>query len=91
MTSASSRNGPAPSDSRPGRCRSGSRSELIGVDALALWLGVEVAFVRRLVAERRIPFLKIGKYVRFDSDEVALWIDDQRVAMSRPRQRPSRY
>jgi excisionase family DNA binding protein len=52
---------------------------------------VEVVFVRRLVAERRIPFLKIGKYVRFDSDEVALWIDAQRVAVHRARPRQGRY
>ena len=39
---------------------------LIDCDRLALWLGVEVGFVRRLVAERRIPFIKVGKFVRFD-------------------------
>jgi len=56
-----------------------NRTELIDVEALATWLGVEIVFVRRLVAERRIPFLKIGKFVRFDPPEVARWIDDQRV------------
>jgi excisionase family DNA binding protein len=56
-----------------------NRTELIDVEALAAWLGVEIVFVRRLVAERRIPFLKIGKFVRFDPPEVARWIDDQRV------------
>ena len=56
-----------------------TRTGLIDVEALAAWLGVEIVFVRRLVAERRIPFLKIGKFVRFDPPEVARWIDDQRV------------
>ena len=55
------------------------RTELIDIEALAAWLGVEIVFVRRLVAERRISFLKIGKFVRFDPPEVARWIDDQRV------------
>jgi excisionase family DNA binding protein len=54
---------------------------------VAEWLGVEVVFVRRLVAERRIPFLKIGKFVRFDPAEVSAWIDGQRV---KPVQRNSR-
>jgi excisionase family DNA binding protein len=58
---------------------------LIGVEDLAAWLGVDVVFVRRLVAERRIPFLKIGKYVRFDPDEVAEWINRQRVDASQQR------
>jgi excisionase family DNA binding protein len=52
---------------------------LLGLDAVAEWLGVEVVFVRRLVAERRIPFVKIGKFVRFDPAEVSAWIDGQRV------------
>ena len=62
---------------------------LIDIEALASWLGVEVVFVRRLVAERRIPFLKIGKFVRFDPDEVAMWIDDQRIAAIRAGSRRS--
>ncbi|MGA2307338.1 MAG: helix-turn-helix domain-containing protein [Acidimicrobiales bacterium] len=58
---------------------------LIDSEALAAWLGVEIVFVRRLVAERRIPFLKIGKFVRFDPLEVAGWIDDQRVGIYKER------
>jgi excisionase family DNA binding protein len=58
-----------------------ARTELIGIETLASWLGVEIVFVRRLVAERRVPFLKIGKFVRFDPDEVATWIDEQRVGV----------
>jgi excisionase family DNA binding protein len=61
------------------------RTELIDIEALATWLGVEIVFVRRLVAERRIPFLKIGKFVRFDPFEVAGWIDDQRVGIYKER------
>ncbi len=62
------------------------QAPLLGVDEMASWLGVEVGFIRRLIAERRIPFVKIGKYVRFDPEEVALWIDGQRVD---PEQRQS--
>jgi hypothetical protein len=46
---------------------------------------VETVFVRRLVAERRVPFLKIGKFVRFDPKEVATWIDNQRVGVYEER------
>ena len=42
-------------------------------------MGIDVVFVRRLVAERRIPFVKIGRLVRFDPEEIAAWIDGQRV------------
>ena len=53
---------------------------LIDTATVAARLGVTERFVRRLVDERRIPFLKIGKFVRFDPDEIAEWIDEQRVA-----------
>jgi excisionase family DNA binding protein len=47
-------------------------------------LGVTPRFVRRLVAERRIPFFKIGKFVRFDPRELHMWIDGRRVDAKRP-------
>jgi excisionase family DNA binding protein len=58
----------------------GEHRPLLDVEGLAEWLGVEVVFVRRLVSERRVPFVKIGKYVRFEPDKVAAWIGGQRVA-----------
>lgn len=52
---------------------------LIGIEALAERLGVSERFVRRLVAERRVPYLKIGKYVRFDPAEIEQWVAACRV------------
>lgn len=57
----------------------GGAPALIDVEGLAHLLQVDVAFVRRLVSERRIPYLKVGKYVRFDLAEVAAWLDERRV------------
>jgi hypothetical protein len=37
-----------------------------------------VRHVRRLVAERRIPYLKWGHLVRFDPVEIAAWLDAAR-------------
>jgi excisionase family DNA binding protein len=51
----------------------------LDIEQLAIWLGVDVRFLRRLVAKRRIPFVKLGKFVRFDPEEIAKWIDGQRV------------
>lgn len=52
---------------------------LMDIETLAVSLGVGVRHVRRLVAEQRIPHLKVGHYVRFDPVEVARWIDQRRV------------
>ena len=35
--------------------------------------------VRRLVAERRIPYVKVGRFVRFDPADVADWIIAARI------------
>lgn len=53
--------------------------ELLTVAELALVLKVEVRFVRRLVAERRIRFTKVGKYVRFYRGDVAQFVAAGRV------------
>lgn len=55
-------------------------ASLLSIEQLADWLGVTDRFIRRLVAERRIPFLKIGKFIRFDPAEIEPWLDSQRVA-----------
>jgi excisionase family DNA binding protein len=47
---------------------------LLDVAGLADHLGVSERFVRRLVDQRRIPFHKIGKFVRFRPDEVSVWV-----------------
>ena len=41
----------------------------------AEWLNVPERMVRRLVAERRIPFVKVGRYVRFRPEDVEGWRD----------------
>lgn len=58
---------------------------LLDVDGVAEVLGVSTRYVRRLVAERRIPYIKWGRYLRFDPGELAAWIDESRVATYDPR------
>ena len=45
--------------------------QLLTMDALAKHLGVTHRHVRRLVDEKRVPYLKVGRLVRFDPAEVA--------------------
>jgi len=57
---------------------------LIDLTTLARWLGVEPRHIRRLVAERRIPFIKWGHLLRFDPVEIRAWIDGYRRRPGRP-------
>ena len=61
-----------------------SRAPLLDIGGVADWLGTSHRHVRRLVAERRIPHLKVGHFVRFDSDEIVKWIDAQPVGSANP-------
>ncbi len=56
---------------------------LLDIVSVAGHLGVEVRHVRRLVAERRIPFLKWGHLLRFDPEEISAWLDRTRVPTQR--------
>lgn len=52
--------------------------QLLSIDQLAQRLGITVRHVRRLVAERRVPYYKVGRLVRFDPDEIGEWLRDRR-------------
>jgi excisionase family DNA binding protein len=51
---------------------------LLTIDQLAECLGITVRHVRRLVAERRVPYVKVGRLVRFDPDSIKEWLDRAR-------------
>jgi excisionase family DNA binding protein len=52
---------------------------LVDIHAVAGHLGVSVRHIRRLIDERRIPFVKVGNLVRFDVDVIAGWVDAHRT------------
>lgn len=51
---------------------------LMSIAEVADALGVDVRHVRRLVHERRIPFIKWGHLLRFDPNDISAWIDAYR-------------
>ena len=55
------------------------KAALISVEQLADELGVSVRYVRRIIAERRIPYVKVGHLIRFERDEVDRWVEANRV------------
>lgn len=60
-----------------------SRGPLTDIAGVADRLGVTVRHVRRLVAERRIPFVKWGHLIRFDPAEIEAWVDAARRPSAR--------
>jgi excisionase family DNA binding protein len=52
---------------------------LLTVEEAAERLSTSTRFVRRLVAERRIAYVKVGRHVRLDPGEVEAFIVASRV------------
>jgi excisionase family DNA binding protein len=61
---------------------------LLTVDQAAERLGTSPRFIRRLVAERRIAFAKLGKHVRIDSADLDAFVAAGRVAPAVPASVP---
>lgn len=63
---------------------------LVDIKTLAAILGVGERYIRRLVQERRVPFIKLGHYIRFDLREIWPWLDGFRRPQLRPARLPGR-
>lgn len=63
---------------QPSRSTTSELPHLLTITEVAEALGVNVRHIRRLVYERRIPFIKWGHLVRFDADEISRWLDHHR-------------
>jgi excisionase family DNA binding protein len=65
-------------------------SQLYTVEEAAQGLNTTIRFVRRLVAERRIAFTKVGRHVRIESDVLEAFIAAGRVEPSSGLPHPRR-
>ncbi len=54
-------------------------SELLTVPQAAILMGMSERYVRRLVAERRIPFHRLGRSVRIATSDVVMHVESGRV------------
>lgn len=68
----------------------GGAGRLLSVGEAAEAMGTPERFVRRLIAERRIAFHKIGKYVRIAEGDVAAFVQAGRVEPVRVQWRGGR-
>ena len=59
-----------PDNDRPDEASRAQRAELLDADATARLLGVRPSWLLKRARERQIPHVRVGKYVRFDPDDV---------------------
>ena len=58
---------------------------LIGIEQVAAYLNLSVHTLYRMVSERRIPHVKLGRALKFDLKEVDTWISKHTVKPRRSR------
>jgi excisionase family DNA binding protein len=57
----------------------GRRERPLSVSEAAVYLNVNVRYVRRLVAERRVTYLKVGRLLRFRVRDLEAYLESCRV------------
>lgn len=55
------------------------KRHLVDVDAAAEYCGTTARHVRHLIAQRKIPYFKVGALIRFDTVELDHWLDSNKV------------
>jgi excisionase family DNA binding protein len=60
---------------------------LCTVEQAAERLNTTPRFIRRLIAERRIAFVRLGRHVRIEEDDLEAFISGGRVEPTQPRPR----
>ncbi len=53
----------------------GAAGPWLDVAGAAAHLGVSIAFIRRLVLEKRVRYYKVGKFVRFRPDDLDAFVE----------------
>lgn len=56
---------------------------LLSIDQVSQYLDLSVHTVYRMVSQRRIPFVKIGRLTKFDRGDIDKWISSHSVKVRR--------
>jgi excisionase family DNA binding protein len=73
---------------KAGTMPTNSVPQLLTIEQLAEQLTTSIRHIRRLIAERRVPYVKVGGLIRFDPAEITTWLDASRRPLEQA-ERPS--
>ena len=57
-------------------------NKLLSPQELSAALNISIETVYAWTSQKRIPYIKMGRLVRFNADEVNKWLERQRVQVS---------
>lgn len=56
-----------------------TNKNMLNVHEMSKELNLSESGLYQMISQRRIPFLKIGRSVRFDSEEIRKWLEEKKV------------
>ena len=55
------------------------RRKLIGVKELSEYFGIRVNTIYMWTYQKKLPYFKIGKLVKFDQEEIDAWLKEKKI------------
>ena len=52
---------------------------MLNIHELAKELNLSESGIYQMVGQRRIPFVKIGRAIRFDLEDIEKWIEEKKI------------
>jgi len=52
---------------------------LIGIETVSKQLGISVNTVYAWICQKRIPYVKIGRLVKFDQRDIDAWVESRKI------------
>ena len=59
------------------------QTKLLNINELAEYLGIKISTVYSWVNQRKIPYIKVGRLVKFDRVDIDKWLAEQKVPESK--------
>lgn len=53
--------------------------QILTLRELCELMNVKPSWLKSMVFRKKIPFIKLGKHIRFEKDEVQKWIEEKKV------------
>ena len=54
---------------------------LMSVQELSNYLNVDISWIYERTSKKTMPFIKVGKYVRFSKEQIDQWLESQTVSV----------
>jgi excisionase family DNA binding protein len=56
-----------------------TEQRLVGLQEIAVYLNIKPSTIYAWVNQKRLPYIKIGRLVKFDLQDIDAWIQERKV------------